>query len=66
MSTEKLQELLHKQNNSLKEIEQAIYELKNDCLALSAQSEEVKEQRFYAGEANAFQIALDLLNTIKQ
>lgn len=75
MTFNELHEILDNENKklSLKELEQVIYELKQDCfnqeyLLLDVfRSEEVKMQiKYYQGEQNAFQIVLDLLEHLKE
>lgn len=46
---------------SLEEIEQIIYELRQDCLTELNNTWDI----YYQGEMNAFQIALDLLSKVK-
>ena len=62
MTVDKLQNILtNEKQYSLEEIEQFIYELRQDCLT------ELNStwNPFYQGEMNAFQISLDLLSKIK-
>lgn len=75
MTFEELHEILDNEDKklSLKELEQVIYELKQDCfnreylLLDMFRSEEVKFKiRYYQGEQNAFQIVLDLLEHLKE
>ena len=61
MTTEKLQEILESDNTlSISEIKQIVYELKNDVIGVSSESDSYA-RGFYTGEINAFYICLDLL-----
>ena len=64
MTTAQLHEILDNDNRklTLAELEQVIYELKQDAFNELIRSEIGGMQyKFYEGEQNAFQIALDLL-----
>lgn len=68
MTTEELHEILDDENKKLplKELKQAIYELKQDCFnELSNCENSIATTRFYQGEQNAFQIVLDLLEHLE-
>ena len=79
MTFRELHEILDDEDKklSLKELQQVIYELKQDCFNLSYQrlaqySEKeidketyVNDRGFYIGEENAFQIVLDLLEHLE-
>lgn len=80
MTFKQLHEILDNEDRklSLFELEQVIYELKQDCinetykLFCLYQEKEIKREdyinknSFYNGESNAFQIALDLLEHLKK
>jgi hypothetical protein len=70
MTTAELHEILDDENRKLTadELKEVVYQLKQDC------SDECHKQiimgdyekaQFYSGEANAFQICLDLLEHLK-
>ena len=66
MTTEKLQEILESDKKlSISEIEQIIYELKNDVIGVSSESD-TYARGFYTGEINAFYICLDLLGKLPE
>ncbi len=74
MTVEKLHEILDDENCKLtvKELQQVIYELKNDVTQESYKHIEtenishVKNYSYYSGEANAFMICLDLLEHLRE
>lgn len=73
MTTEELHEILDNPNHKLtvKELQQVIYELKNDVTQESykyIETERISTDRnysYYSGEANAFMICLDLLEHLE-
>ena len=67
MTFEKLHLILDNPDNklTLDEFKQLLYELKNDCIHEQSKIEPTTGSfQFYAGEANAFMIALDLAEHI--
>ena len=61
MTVEKLQEILESDKKlKISEINQIIYELKNDVIGASSYDDNYA-RGFYTGEINAFYICLDLL-----
>ena len=74
MTTEKLHEILDDPNRKLtvSELQQVIYELKNDVTHESykyietGKTDSRNNYSFYNGEANAFMICLDLLEHLKE
>lgn len=68
MTTAQLHEILDNENRklTLAELEQVIYELKQDAFNELIRSEIGGMQyKFYDGEQNAFQLALDLLEHLE-
>lgn len=69
MTFEQLHEILddEKRKVSKKELAQVIYELKQDCFDEIYNNENLTnlQGRYYAGEANAFQICLDLIEHLE-
>ena len=64
MTSGKLQDILqNKEELTIDEIKQIIYELKNDCVG-AAEITNRYECGFYNGEINAFYICLDLLDKL--
>lgn len=71
MTATKLSELLTSDRPlTLTEVKQILYELKEDIFlataTLSDSIEDVRSQRYYMGEINAFYIALDLLAKVPE
>lgn len=70
MTFQELHEILDDEHRKLskKELEQVIYELKQDCFDEIYSNEilTILQQQFYNGEANAFQICLDLLEHLDE
>lgn len=67
MTFEKLHLILDNPDNklTLDEFKQVLYELKNDCVHEQSEIDTTTGSfHFYAGEANAFMIALDLAEHI--
>lgn len=67
MTFEKLHLILDNPDSklTLDEFKQVLYELKNDCIHEQSEIEPTTDSfQFYAGEANAFMIALDLAEHI--
>ena len=67
MTTEELHEILDYKNKKLNisELQEVIYELKNDCLTEFNNTTTKRDEGFYIGEQNAFQICLDLLEHLQ-
>jgi hypothetical protein len=70
MTTNELHVILDDENKTItpQELNQIIYELKNDCLAKADETLDVDNPgtyKYYSGEANAFQIVLDLLDHLQ-
>ena len=69
MTFEQLHEILddEKRKVSKEELAQVIYELKQDCFDEVYGKEDIgrADERYYLGEANAFQICLDLLEHLE-
>ena len=70
MTFEQLHEILDnkKRKISKDELAQIIYELRQDCLNEIYSNEilTILQQQFYNGEANAFQICLDLMEHLEE
>lgn len=80
MTTSELHEILDNENRklTLAELKRVIYELKQDChnetyklldafsMNKMAREDYVRDNSFYNGEQNAFQIALDLLEYLEE
>lgn len=64
MTTEELHNILDDEDKKLtvSELQEVVYQLKNDCFEELNSSDD----RLYFGQANAFQICLDLLEHIKE
>jgi hypothetical protein len=69
MTTAELHEILDDENRkiTLKEYQEILYQLKSDVIHTLANSKvSTDEERWYAGEMNGFQLALDLSEHIKE
>lgn len=69
MTTVDLHKILDDENRklSLNELKQVIYEMKQDCFAEVQQHDvDSRENSYYYGEGNGFQIVLDLLEHFKE
>lgn len=70
MTFQELHEILDNEHRKLskKELEQVIYELKQDCFNELYGDEmlSIEQNRYYMGESNAFQICLDLLEHLDE
>lgn len=69
MLTKELHQILSGENKyTKKELCNILYKLKEDCYkeySIAVENGNMKDQRYYAGEQNAFQICLDLLEHLK-
>jgi hypothetical protein len=67
MTTEELHEILDDEDRKLtvSELQEVIYKLKNDCLDKFNKATAKRDEGFYIGEQNAFQICLDLLEHLQ-
>lgn len=68
MTTADLHKILDDENRklSLAELKQVIYEMEQDCFAEAQQHDaDSRENSYYYGEGNGFQIVLDLLEHLK-
>ena len=70
MTPNELQAILQSNKKlTLKEVQEIIWNLKNDCALKTYEDEIIKDKRktgFYNGEVNAFYICLDLLAKVEQ
>lgn len=69
MTVAELHEILDDENRkiTLKEYQEILYQLKSDVIHILATSKvSADEERWYAGEMNGFQLALDLSEHIKE
>ena len=67
MTTNELHEILDDENRKLTadELKEVVYQLKQDTFDKAFNEENIYVARYYAGETNAFQICLDLLEHLK-
>jgi hypothetical protein len=67
MTTAELHEILDDENRKLTadELKEVVYQLKQDTFDKAFNEENIYVARYYAGETNAFQICLDLLEHLK-
>ena len=67
MTTAELHEILDDENRKLTadELKEVVYQLKQDTFEIAFHSDNYYIGRYYAGETNAFQICLDLLEHLK-
>lgn len=67
MTTEQLHEILDNEDKKLtvSELQEVIYKLKNDCSTEFNNATTKRDEGFYIGEQNAFQICLDLLEHLQ-
>ena len=67
METNKLQNIINSDKNlTIKEVQNILYELKQDCFDEISKGLNKDKEQWYYGETNAFFICLDLLEKVEQ